>query len=150
DFEKKWDRLDRKKDEQVQLSLNIADWLDNQLDVKETGLDIEKKAWRAQIIQIQPKNNRILLKFAEKRDRRPPLDQDNKRGFLYLSIFAVNIQRKRQQEALNLIISRRNPMPSLHALLQGIEVEQPARNWRKEKWKSPKTKELFKGGRPTI
>lgn len=150
DFEKKWDRLDRKKDEQVQLSLNIADWLDNQLDVKETGLDIEKKAWRAQIIQIQPKNNRILLKFAEKRDRRPPLDQDNKRGFLYLSIFAVNIQRKRQQEALNLIISRRNPMPSLHALLQGVEVETPTKSLRKERWKSAKTKALFKGGRPTI
>ncbi|WAU77574.1 DEAD/DEAH box helicase [Acinetobacter sp. TR3] len=150
DFEKKWNSLDRKKDEQVQLSLNIADWLDNQLDVKETGLNIEKKSWRAEIIQIEPQNKRILLKFAEKRDRRPPLDQDTKQGFLCLSIFAVNIQRKRQQEALNLIISRRNPMPSLHALLQGIEVEAPTRSLRKEKWKSSKTKALFKGGRPTI
>src|SRR5690606_8266593 len=150
DFEKKWDRLDRKKDEQVQLSLNIADWLDNQLDVKETGLEIEKKAWCAEIIHIEPQNNRILLKFAEKRDRRPPLDQDTKQGFLDFSIFAAKIQRQRQQEALNLIIRRRNPMPSLHGLLQGIEVEQPARNWRKDKWKSPKTKDLFKGGRPSI
>lgn len=150
DFEKKWDSLDRKKDEQVQLSLNIADWLENQLDVKETGLNIEKKSWRAEIIQIEPQNKRILLKFVEKRDRRPPLDQDTKQGFLCLSIFAVNIQRKRQQEALNLIISRRNPMPSLHALLQGIEVEASTRSLRKEKWKSSKTKALFKGGRPTI
>ena len=129
--------------------MSIADWLDNQLDVKETGLEIEKKAWRAEIIHIESQNNRILLKFAEKRDRRPPLDQDTKQGFLYLSIFAVKIQRKRQQEALNLIISRRNPMPSLHGLLQGIEVETPS-ILRKAKWKSSKTKELFKGGRPTI
>ncbi len=149
DFEKKWDSLDRKKDEQVQLSLTIADWLDNQLDVKETGLDIEKKSWRAEIIQIEPQNKRILLKFAEKRDRHPPLNQNTKQGFLFLSIFAVNIQRKRQQEALNSIISRRNPMPSLHGLLQGIEVETPS-ILRKAKWKSSKTKELFKGGRPTI
>ncbi|BCX74257.1 DEAD/DEAH box helicase [Acinetobacter sp. Tol 5] len=149
DFEKKWDRLDRKKDEQVQLSLNIADWLDNQLEVQATGLDIEKNSWRGEIIQIDPQNNRILLKFSEKRDRRPPLDQDNKRGFLYLSIFAVEIQRKRQQAALDLISSRRNPMPSLHALLQGIEVETPTRSLRKERWKSAKTKSLFKGGRPT-
>ncbi len=67
DFEKKWDRLDRKKDEQVQLSLSIADWLDNQLDVKETGLEIEKKAWRAEIIHIEPQNNRIFVEIRRKK-----------------------------------------------------------------------------------
>lgn len=150
DFEKKWDSLDRKKDEQVQLSLTTPDWLDNKLDVKETGLEVEKKSWRADIIQIEPQNKRILLKFAEKKDQRPPLNQNPMQGFLFLSIFAINIQRKRQQDALDLITSRRNPMPRLHGLLQGIEVETSARTLRKEKWKSPKTKALFKGGRPTI
>jgi len=57
DFEKKWDSLDRKKDEQVQLSLNIADWLDNQLDVKVTGLNIEKNLGAQKSFRLNHKTN---------------------------------------------------------------------------------------------
>ena len=151
DFDKNWEKLDRKKDEQIQLGLEIPDWLDNQLEVQETGLKLDKKSWRAEIIRIELAEKRILLKFSEKRDRRPPFDEQNKKGFLFLSIFSVLVQRMRQQEALTLINSRRNPMPNLHSLLQGIGIETTSsRSLRKLRWKSSKTKSLFKGGRPTI
>lgn len=41
-------------------------------------------------------------------------------------------------------------MPSLHALLQGIEVEQPARNWRKENGRALKPKRFLKVDVQTI
>lgn len=46
-----------KKDEQVQLSLTIADWLDNQLDVKETGLDVEKNLGGLKLFRLSHRTN---------------------------------------------------------------------------------------------
>lgn len=152
EFEQKWNKFDRKKDEQIQLGLEIPEWLDNQIEVEETGLTLDNKAWRAEIVRIDTKEKRILLKYAEKRDKKPPLDKDNSKGFLFLSIFSVLVQRKRQQEALTRISHRQNPMSGLHSLLQGLSIESihTTKNFRTLKWKSVKTKNLFKGGRPTL
>lgn len=152
EFENKWNKFDRKKDEQIQLGLEIPEWLDNQIEVHETGLTLDKKAWRAEIVRIEIKKQRILLKYAEKRDRRPPLDEDNKKGYLFLSIFSILVQRKRQQEALTRISNQENPMYGLRSLLQGLSMDSigATKNFRKLKWKSVKTKNLFKGGRPTL
>lgn len=152
EFENKWNKFDRKKDEQIQLGLEIPEWLDNQVEVEETGLTLGKKAWRAEIIRIEINKQRILLKYLEKRDKRPPSDRDNKKGFLFLSIFSIQVQRTRQQEALTRIVKRQNPMPVLHSLLQGLSIESmgSTNSSRELKWKSLKTKNLFKGGRPTL
>ena len=152
EFENKWNKFDHKKGEQIQLGLEIPEWLDNQIEVHETGLTLDKKAWRAEIIRIEINKKRILLKYAEKKDKKPPLDKDNKKGFLFLSIFSILVQRRRQQEALTRISNRQNPMSGLHCLLQGLSTDSigATKNFRKLKWKSVKTKNLFKGGRPTL
>ena len=152
EFEDKWNKFDRKKDEQIQLGLEIPEWLDNKNEVHETGLKLDKTAWRAEIVHIDVNKKRILLKYSEKKDRKPPLDKDNSKGFLFLSIFSILVQRKRQQEALTRISTQQNPMFGLHSLLQGSSIGSfdVTKNFRKLKWKSAKTKNLFKGGRPTL
>lgn len=152
EFENNWHKFDRKKDEQIQLGLEIPEWLDNQIEVEETGLTLDNKAWRAEIVRIEINKQRILLKYAKKGDDKPPLDKDNKKGFLFLSIYSIQVQRTRQQNALDRISHRQNPMSGLHSLLQGLSIESihATKNFRTLKWKSVKTKNLFKGGRPTL
>lgn len=146
---KKWNDLGAEVEKELQVSATQPDWLNNQKLVSETGLEKSKEeAWRAKIDKFE--DDRIIVLFEGKKDKHPPLSKKGE-AFLFLSIHGTLAQRQRQMVALDLIRSQKNPMPSLHYLLQGLAV--PVRKTKNIKALSSKIKMLFdpkcKGKKPT-
>ncbi len=149
DFEKKWNDLGDEVEKELQVSATQPDWLNNQKLVCETGLEKSGgEAWRAKIKKFE--DDRIIVMFVGKKDKRPPLSKKGE-AFVFLSIHGTLAQRQRQMAALDLIRSQKNPMPSLHHLLQGLAV--PVIKSNNIKALSPKIRRLFdpkcKGNKPT-
>lgn len=149
DFKRKWNDLGAEVEKELQVSATQPDWLNNQKLVSETGLEKSKEeAWRAKIDKFE--DDRIIVLFEGKKDKHPPLSKKGE-AFLFLSIHGTLAQRQRQMVALDLIRSQKNPMPSLHYLLQGLAV--PVRKTKNIKALSSKIKMLFdpkcKGKKPT-
>ena len=149
DFEKKWNDLGDEVEKELQVSATQPDWLNNQKLVCETGLEKSGgEAWRAKIKKFE--DDRIIVMFVGKKDKRPPLSKKGE-AFVFLSIHGTLAQRQGQMAALDLIRSQKNPMPSLHHLLQGLAV--PVIKSNNIKALSPKIRRLFdpkcKGNKPT-
>lgn len=142
-FKESWQNFDKNKDDAIEINNQLPDWLDNAISIEQTGLGDDKQSWRAKIVSFE--DDCIVLKYSDQVERAPPRGQ---KLYLYLSIYSILLQRQRQLSALDNIRSRKNSIQGLHHLLQGIDV--PVQRIKKLKWDSPKTKKLFKGGKPTI
>jgi len=143
-FRANWDMEGLNKEE-IQLAKHLPDYFDNHKKPEETGKDSESRIWRAKILNIE--HDHIVIKhIANKETRTVPFH--NNQGFLFLSVQSTLVQRNRQQNALETIQSKRNPIPTLHALLQGMEV--PVLKVKNHRWKSAKVNTLFKHSKPTV
>lgn len=133
---------------EFQVDTKLPDWLkSNQVSKPSNKTDKQdiSTPWRAKVVNIDIEKGRLTLEFTGKREQRIPNDKG--KGYLFLSIYSTLVQRERQVFALEQVSSRKNPMPSLDYLIQGIAV--PIKKANRLKWSSTKVRSLFKNSLPT-
>jgi len=150
-FQDAWEKAianNKSSSYEFQVDTKLPDWLDN-TNVSKSDSKVNKQdistPWRAKVINIDIEKGRLTLEFTGKREQ--PIPNNQGRGYLFLSIYSMLVQRERQIIALEKISNHTNPMPSLDYLIQGIAI--PTRKSRRHRWSSSKVKSLFKGNSPT-
>lgn len=143
-FKEKWISLsESQKDKTIQVASFQPDWLSDQKELRNTGLSVDARPWLGDVIKIE--KDRVLVKIQSDRDRKPP----SRLGCAYLFL-AVNGNmkvRQRREYAVDKIKHSMNPMPQLHALLEGIST--PFERKRPLEPLSPAARGYFENGNPT-